>query len=45
MRVPWRKLFWVYRSADNGVCVFIFKRGFHVTRISDNDRRVLLEHG
>jgi hypothetical protein len=43
MRIHWRKVLWVYRSADDGWCVFIFKRGYHVTPISNNDRRVLLD--
>lgn len=45
MRLPWRKLLWVYRAADGGVCVFILKHGFHITPISANDRVVLLENG
>lgn len=43
MRPHWRRVFWMYRAADDGVCIFIFGRGFHLRRISDNDRRVLLE--
>lgn len=29
----WRHLIWVYRSARGGWCIWLFKRGFHVTRI------------
>lgn len=37
MRLPWRKVFWVYRSAAGGWVVSIFKRQWHVTieRIPD----------
>jgi hypothetical protein len=29
MKLPWRKLLWIYRSAAGGWCVFVFRRGFH----------------
>lgn len=39
-----RRVFWIYRSADDGWCVFIFGRGYHITRVSDHDARILIEH-
>jgi hypothetical protein len=30
MRVSWRKILWIYRSAAGGWYVSIFKRGFHI---------------
>lgn len=31
MKLPWRKILWVYRSAERGWVVSIFKRQWHVT--------------
>jgi hypothetical protein len=37
MKLPWRKILWVYRSADRGWVVSVFKRQWHViiARIPD----------
>ncbi len=34
MKLHWRKVFWMYRSAAGGWAVFVLKRGFHVSRIA-----------
>lgn len=28
--MKWRKIFWAYRSANGGWCIYIFKRGYHI---------------
>ena len=30
MKIYWRMIFWIYRSAAGGWYVWVFKRGFHI---------------
>jgi len=30
MKLGWRKLLWIYRSAAGGWCVYVLKHGFYI---------------